>query len=269
MCFIFFLLVESKNIQLRFESMAIENNLELLREENSNVSKDEGESSTRVTSGLKAEKETDENKHTAGDSNMESDSALHSGKSDGFVFKSIKETSKKEQKALLKTEDTIKMTYTAFTCHNKSAYDTAIFDMKSTSTEISGVSSDEMKTNSSKAHTFQENIRINRLNIGDTPPRREIEQRQQNIQDSTLYSNDTYAHPNVDLNRHEKETDSEPEGHSGQDSTDEYNNQVKTNKNIFSFGKKMMQNFLKWTFEDYEIASANNYLHNLSKRLTK
>lgn len=68
------------------------------------------------------------------------------------------------------------MTYTAFTCHNRSGYETAVYDIKSTNSEISAVSLNETKTTSTPIHKLIENIENSRLNIGDTSPRREREQ---------------------------------------------------------------------------------------------
>lgn len=63
--------------------------------------------------------------------------------------------------------------------------------------------------------------------------------------------------------------DLESVGYSKEESTDECHEQVKTSKNVFSIGKQIMQNFIKWSFCDYEMSSPTSYLYSLSKRPTK
>lgn len=260
-------------MQQLFFSLYIDDDLDREREENAEKNKLESQSSRSTRSVPKKEQECiEKDLHTTAHVKIESGSTSNEEKVDSLIISQNKQGNKKEEKVLLKTKDTIKMSYTAFTCHNRSAYETAVFDIKSVSSEISGMSLDETKSTSSTLQKFQENIENTRLNIGDMSPRRELEQYEQNIQKSILYNNDTSSDSNVmhkEFNKFQKEIDSKSEGCSVEESADEYNRQVKSNKNIFSIGRQMMNNLINWSFDDYETASSANYLHRLSKRLTK
>lgn len=263
----------------------MKDNLETLREETSTNSVVQPESFFGARSVSKRENDSlEENSDTKEDEKM-----------DRLIINNIKQTSKNEEKVLLKTEDTVKMAYTAFTCHDASSFETSIFELKSASCELSGVKSDKTSASSSKMEQLQKSFQNSRLYvgdasamreieqlqenmhnrneyIGDTPPRREVEQFQGVGQSSIWNSNDTFPQQNIILNelsKIEKEIDSKSEVYSEEEKTDGYNQQVNTGKNIFSIGKQMVQNLIKWSFDDYEIASSTNYLRSLSKRLTK
>lgn len=264
--------MDQKKFQQLFLNLAIDDNLELVPKEDLYKNKSRKENSFKETSVKKSENESKKTTHTTADKKIEVDPAYNSDKFNSLVTGNLKQESKDEKKMLLKNENKIKMTYTAFTCHNSSAYETALHDLKSATSEISGVSLDQKKTTSSTVRQFPKNIQTSIFNIGDTLPRREMEHYQENIQDNFHNNNDAPPHSIIllnEINDIEKDIPTESEEYRGLESAEAYSEQVTTRKNFLSLGKQMVQNFIKWSFDDYETFSPNNYLHSLSKHLTK
>lgn len=256
--------------------MFIEDEQELLREEN--LRKFQTESSLTTRSVSKEENNSFE-EDEKNEKNNKSGSTLFSEKVDRLQMNNIKQTSKREEKVLKKTEDTIKMAYTAFTYHDPSSFESAVFDLKSASSEISGLSLNKTETTISKTEQLQNNIENSRLHMGDTSPKSQIAQLHENIQNNILYMGHTSPQGETDFNHlkeNEKEVLSISEEHSEIKSTDGCKEQVITGQGVFSIGKQFMNRLLKWSIvgyemsrNNYELTSSNNHLHTLSKRLTK
>lgn len=160
--------------------MSADDQLDLLREENLRNIQDqpEGSVSTRSLSKgdnslLKGESgPSGENPNVNKGEEIERGSPTNTLEVEGTVINSIKRKSKKEEEVLVKQEDQIRSAYTAFTFHNRSAFETSVFDMKSASSELSGVSFDKTKATNSEVEEFEKNIENSRLSIGDVSPKR-------------------------------------------------------------------------------------------------
>lgn len=259
-------LVEWQKLQKYFLRLSTNDTLERLREGNlmSNEPQPECSSETRSVSNEEKdslEKDTD----TKIDEKKES---IHENK-DRLIISNIIQKSKTEKQVIKKTQDTIKMAYTAFTCHDESAYEKSIVDLKSTSSEISGIILDKKTTTSTKTEQHQKCIEINRKYIGDTPV-----ELQENIQNNSSFTLDT---PIRDVILQEaEEIDSTSEEQIGEKTQSENKREVKTGPSLFSNGKKLIQTFMRWGFNmyeissyEYELTSPKNHMNALSKHLTE
>lgn len=269
-------LVEWKKFQKHFSQLSAKDNLELLREDNLRKNGVQPESSLNSRSVPRRERDSvaEEPPTKAGD-NIESGPE----KLDRLTISNVKQKSKKEQQVFLKTEDRIKMAYTAYTFHDTSAFETSVVDLKSVSSELPGVSSDKTSTSISELEQLQKNIENSRLYIGDASPIRQVEQFQPNVQNSTLTTLDSSTQRKIihnELQDNEKEIGSNSEVDSGKESTDGSEKEIKTGQNFFSIGKQFVNRLIKWgisgyemTSYNYELTSSKNRLHTLSKNLTK
>lgn len=268
MYFPFLSIVEWKQFQKHFLKLSVKDNLELLREENLTNNDVHPQISHNTRSVTEAESNSpEEDKQTKTNDKIEGLEKVNR-----LTINNIKNKSKKEEQVFQKTEDTIKMAYTAFTCHDSSAFATAVFDLKSKTSERSGVNLKKKETASSEMERLQENIENSRMYIGDVSPVRQKAQSQHNIPNSSSHRLGTSPEQKLILNElkeDEKKNDSKSEACSRKKSRDESKNEAKTGKSIFSIGKQMVHNLIRWSFDDFEMASSNNYLHNLSKRLTE
>lgn len=308
--------------------MSADDQLDLLREENLRTIQDqpEGSVSTRSLSKgdnslLKGESgPSGENPNVNKGEEIERGSPTNTLEVEGTVINSIKRKSKKEEEVLVKQEDQIRSAYTAFTFHNRSAFETSVFDMKSASSELSGVSFDKTKATNSEVEEFEKNIENSRLSIGDVSPKRglmhadleaEIDEGtkimiRKDKEEKQLQKNEVQF---KDLRKKMKEEYNKEIGKIKDRSTinkennkkDVLKNEAKysyyeiaitkekeiihdrksqdqnsTSKNIFSSGKQLVQKFIKWSFDCYEMSNYNydisspyNYLHSVSKQLTK
>lgn len=269
-------LVEWKKFQKHFSQLSAKDNVELLREDNLRKNGVQPESSLNSRSVPRRERDSvaEEPPTKAGD-NIESGPE----KLDRLTISNVKQKSKKEQQVFLKTEDRIKMAYTAYTFHDTSAFETSVVDLKSVSSELPGVSSDKTSTSISELEQLQKNIENSRLYIGDASPIRQVEQFQPNVQNSTLTTLDSSTQRKIihnELQDNEKEIGSNSEVDSGKESTDGSEKEIKTGQNFFSIGKQFVNRLIKWgisgyemTSYNYELTSSKNRLHTLSKNLTK
>lgn len=266
--FPFLSIVEWKKFQKHFLRLSVKDNLELLREENSTNSDVHPDSSLQARSVTEAE-----NDFSAEDPQTKTNEKIEGlEKMDHLIINNIKQKSKKEEKVLQKTEDTIKLAYTAFTYHDASSFETSVFDLKSKNSELPGVILDKKATAGSEMEQLEKNIESSRMYIGDVSPVRQKEQSQHIIPNSSLYTLDTSPQQNLmlsELKENENKNDSKSKVCSEKKSEDESQNEDKNGKSIFFIGKKMVQNLIKWSFDDYEVSSSTNYLHRLSKRLTE
>lgn len=221
---------------------------------------------------------------------------------DRVLINNVKQQRKKEEKASGGKRDIIEVSYPAFTFHETSAFETSLFDIKSTSSDFAGVNLDKTEVTESKRERIQKNnnnrnlhigdivlkpdiekmqqsIENSSLYIGDSSPRREVEQQEENITNNNLYREDISADRKIilnELNRDEEASNAKSEMYKEKETKNEAEQHIKKDNNIFSIGKRMMQRFIKWSVDsyemtkyDYEMTSSNNYLHNLSKKITK
>lgn len=221
-----------------------------------------------------------ENDYSVEESDTKADEKLDSdvGKEDHLIINNVKQKSKIEKQVLKKTQDTIKMAYSAFTFHDPSSFETSISELKPVSCELPGVSLNEKSTAESKMEQLQKNIRVSRQCIGDSSPIRHMELQQsiKNIRLCTLNRSPARKVELSELKENEIEIGSNSVVHSEKKSPDEIKKEIKTDQTFFSSGIQFMQRVFKWSIKgyemssyDHELSSSKNHLHTLSKYLTK
>lgn len=239
-------------------------------------------------------------------------STINSMKIVGTAMNNIKGKSGKEEEVLLIKKDQIKNTYTAFTFHDRSAFETSAFEKKSVTSELSGLSSDKIKSSNSETEEFQKNIEYSRLSIGDVSPKRRLENTETDEETKTMTKNDTEEKQlpknkdrsedfleeinenyKTDISGSAINTENNKIDLLQNEANDSYyeitinkereiaverkiKDQISSSNNILSSGKQLFHRFMKWTLNcyeksknDYDISSPQNYLHSVSKKLTK
>lgn len=327
-CFPFSPLDDWKKLQKYYSRMSAEDQLDLLREENLRNIKDNPEGCISTGSLSKADKSLlkGENGPFGEDPNVNTGEEIERGSSkntlkvDGTVINSIRRKSKKEDAVLLKQEDQITSAYTAFTFHDRCSFETSVFDIKSVSSELSGVGFYKTKATNSEIEEFEKNIENSRLSIGDVSPNRGLihtdlqtetdeetkimiinDKEEKQLPKNEVPFKDLLKEMNEEYNKEivnikERSTINKENNKKDilkNESKDSYyeiaitkekeiiddrksQDLNSTSKNIFSSGKQLMQRFIKWSFDCYEMSSYNydisspyNYLHSVSKQLTK
>lgn len=278
-----------------------------MKEDHIRLIKDKPEDDIKTRSILKDEKSSAKEEDNAFtefpranvDEDMECGLTTHTKKVRFTINNSIKQKSKKEKAVLLKVEDQVKLSYTAFTLHDRSSFETSVFDIKSVSSELSGLGLDKKEVRSSVIEQFEENIENSRLHVGDASPKqgiiqkysvqnrdedKEITMKNEN-EEKHLHENFVEERSNIktENNKRDKKEIKERESSeitatNDEELTDEWKigDENETTNSILTTGKHLMRKFLKWGYDcfemtnsNYDIRSPNNYLHNLSKKLTK
>lgn len=226
------------------------------------------------------------------------------------------ETRSVEERISLKTQAKDTLAYSAFTIHNRSAYETSIFGITSAKSEIPGIDVEATKITTSKENEFQKNIQNCKLYIGDVSPvqdkisknlprkkdgeterkRKNGKHENQQLGDEILFKdtlrkvdenndkeNDCLKKITI-ISRENNQIDVPKKAYSITEVTsaveaideNEIQDPNKTSGSIFSSGRRLINRFMKFSFDfyemttnNYDISNSSNYLQNLSKRLTR
>lgn len=304
--------------------MSIDDDLEWLREDNLRNIKNEVESEVNTRSSFKKESDTlPEDTLVKAEKENRNISKIHTKNVDGVEVNYAKAKCKKEdlrRRVLLKNQAKIKLAFSAFTCHQRSAYETSVFDITSTSSELSGEGLEKNNITTSKMDKFPERMQNNNFYIGDSlhiqekicqnlprkkdeeTPRKMNNEKDENqmladeillkdllrkINENNDNEND-YLKKRTIIKGEENQTDYPKNNLKNVYPKTEVSTEVEVNyekkiqdpnkisKTIFTSGKRLINKFMKFSFDyydmttnSYEISSSSNYLNNLSKRLTK
>lgn len=257
-----------------------------MKEDHLRLIKDKPEDDIKTRSILKDEKSSakeEDNPFTEFpranvDEDIERGATTHTKKVHFTINNSIKQKSKKEKAVLLKVEDQVKLSYTAFTLHDRSSFETSVFDIKSVSSELSGLGLDKKEARSSVIEQFEENMENSRLHVGDASPKQRVIQKNPVQNKDEERSNIKTENNKRDKKEIKERESSEITATNDEELTDEWKigEENETTNSILTTGKHLMRKFLKWGYDcfemtnsSYDIRSPNNYLHNLSKKLTK
>lgn len=303
--------------------MREEDHLEFMREEERKLNKTQDKAEGRVCASCNLSKgDRSELKGESGsfaedpaantDEEKQRGSIINSMKVDGSAKNNIKRKyGKKKENSLLK-KVLIKNAYTAFTFHDRSSFETSVFEKKSATSELTGLSLDKIKSANSDTEEFKKNIEYSRLTIGDISPKQRLEDTETDEETKRMTKNDTEKkqlpknkdrsedfpkainenyktemggstinteNNKIDLLKNEpNDSYCEITNTKEREITDEreMEDQISASNNIFSSSKQLFHRFMKWTLDcyersknDYDISSPQNYLHSVSKKLTK